>query len=131
MEACRLPTTQVTTDANEHETSSSDTIIYSPPGTLSIAETFKSDLDIYHSPVSQDTGKGIELECVNTPEPADQTQPPPAGIDAPRPVPHAAASVNSLRIHSRGKHGEGFKCKCGRHFDSPAQKVRHSRKCAG
>ncbi len=40
------------------------------------------------------------------------------------------AMTNSLYLHMKGKHGEGFHCQCGIHFDSPAQHKHHERKCS-
>ncbi len=39
------------------------------------------------------------------------------------------ATVNSLCIHTKGKHGSGYVCKCGSTFPSPAQRLRHTKKC--
>ena len=35
----------------------------------------------------------------------------------------------SLATHCKGKHGEGYHCPCGARFDSPAQRLRHQKKC--
>ncbi len=40
------------------------------------------------------------------------------------------ATVNSLHIHTKGKHGSGYVCKCGSTFPSPVQRLRHTKKCA-
>ncbi len=31
------------------------------------------------------------------------------------------ATKSSLKLHQKGKYGEGFSCSCGQRFDSPAQ----------
>ena len=33
------------------------------------------------------------------------------------------ATLSSLTLHHCGKHGTGFLCACGHHFDSPTQRV--------
>ncbi len=41
------------------------------------------------------------------------------------------ATPNSLQIHVKGKHGYGYYCPCGKRFESPAQHLRHQKKCMG
>ncbi len=36
----------------------------------------------------------------------------------------------SLRIHIKGKHGDGYRCVCGLSFSSPVQRAHHRRNCS-
>ena len=40
-------------------------------------------------------------------------------------------SLTSLWLHVKGKHGVGYMCTCGQHFDTPNQQKHHRRNCAG
>ena len=39
--------------------------------------------------------------------------------------------LTSLQLYMKGKHGAGYMCTCGQHFDTPNQRKCHRRNCAG